>query len=91
MENAQLRTSTKSCGPKINTLFFTGVNTDQCVTTTMEDAYFHDYNALLLSDTTSTSSPDYCKDAVVFNAKNCWGFVADTSRFANAEVFERDR
>ena len=72
----------------INTLFFTGVNTDQCVTTTMEDAYFHDYNALLLSDAASTSSPDYCKDAVVFNAKNRWGFVADTERFAEARPFE---
>ncbi|AHY48338.1 Amidases related to nicotinamidase (plasmid) [Rubrobacter radiotolerans] len=72
----------------INTLFFTGVNTDQCVTTTMEDAYFHDYNAILLEDATSTSSPGYCKDAVVFNAKNCWGFSTTTEKFAAAEPFE---
>lgn len=74
----------------INTVFLTGVNTDQCVTTTMEDAYFRDYNAILLSDATSTSSPDYCKDAVVFNAKQCWGFVMTTEQFANAEPFEDD-
>jgi len=72
----------------INTLFFTGVNTDQCVTTTMEDAYFRDYNAVLLTDGTATSSPGYCKDAVVFNANNCWGFTMSTEAFANAQPFE---
>lgn len=71
----------------INTLFFSGVNTDQCVTTTMEDAYFHDYNAVLLTDATATSSPDYCKDAVVFNSQNCWGFTMTTESFANPEPF----
>lgn len=72
----------------INTLFFTGVNTDQCVTTTMEDAYFRDYNCVLLEDATSTSSPDYCKQAVVFNTKQCWGFVTTTEQLAAAEPFD---
>lgn len=72
----------------INTLYFTGVNTDQCVNTTMEGAYFHDYNAVLLADATSTSSPAYCKDTVLFNAKNCWGFVTTTDHFANPQPFE---
>lgn len=71
----------------INTLFFTGVNTDQCVTTTMEDAYFRDYNAVLLRDGTATSSPDYCKDSVIFNANNCWGFSMDTEAFAAPQPF----
>jgi ureidoacrylate peracid hydrolase len=71
----------------INTLYFSGVNTDQCVTTTMEDAYFRDYNAVLLEDATATSSPAFCKDAVVFNAKNCWGFVTTTNGLANAAPF----
>lgn len=66
----------------INTLFFTGVNIDQCVTTTMEDAYFHDYNAVLLEDGCATSSPAYCKDAVLFNARHCWGFTMTTEDFA---------
>jgi ureidoacrylate peracid hydrolase len=68
----------------INTLFFSGVNVDQCVGTTMQGAYFRDYNCVLLEDATSTSSPDYCKKAVVFNAKQCWGFVTDTQKFASA-------
>lgn len=74
----------------INTLFLAGVNTDQCVTTTMEDTYFRDYNAVLLEDATATSSPGYCKDTVVFNAKNCWGFVTITRNFANAEAYTKE-
>ncbi|MDB5621460.1 MAG: nicotinamidase-like amidase [Devosia sp.] len=67
----------------ITTLYLAGVNIDQCVTTTMEDACFRDYNAVLLEDACATSSPDYCRQAVVYNAKNCWGFVMDTQAFAN--------
>lgn len=73
----------------INTLFFTGVNTDQCVSTTMQGAYFRDYNVVLLSDATSTSSPAYCKDTVVFNTKQCWGFVTNTENFSKAQPFSR--
>ncbi len=72
----------------INTLYFGGVNTDQCVTTTMEEAYFRDYNVVLLEDATATSSPAYCKEAVLFNTRQCWGFVTDTERLANAQPFE---
>ena len=73
----------------INTLYFTGVNTDQCVTTTMEAAYFGDYNAVLLSDGTATSSPDFCQQAVEHNAKNCWGFTMTTHDFAHPEVVQQ--
>ncbi|MGW3783998.1 cysteine hydrolase family protein [Micromonospora chokoriensis] len=68
----------------IRTLLFGGVNTDQCVSTTVEDAYFRDYATVLLTDATATSSPAYCKDAVVFNSQQCWGFTTDTARFAAA-------
>ena len=71
----------------ISTLFFTGVNVDQCVATTMEEAYFRDYNCVLLEDGCATSSPDYCKKSVVFNAKQCWGFSTTTDKFARAEPF----
>ena len=53
----------------------------------MEDAYFRDYNAVLLEDASATSSPDYCKKAVVFNAKNCWGFAMTTEQLANPSAF----
>ncbi len=73
----------------VSTLYLAGVNIDQCVTTTMEDAYFRDYNAVLLEDACATSSPDFCQQAVVFNAKNCWGFVTNTSSFANPVPVQR--
>ena len=72
----------------IQTLFLAGVNVDQCVTTTMEDAYFRDYNTVLLEDACATSSPDFCKQAVVFNAQNCWGFSMTLDQFADPVPFE---
>lgn len=33
---------------------------------------------------TATSSPEYCKDTVVCNAQQCWGFTTDTARLAGA-------
>ncbi|MFC3500449.1 cysteine hydrolase family protein [Micromonospora krabiensis] len=66
----------------IRTLFLAGVNVDQCVSATMEEAYFLDYGVVLVEDATATSSPGYCKEAVIFNAKQCWGFVTTTDRFA---------
>jgi ureidoacrylate peracid hydrolase len=75
----------------IETLFLTGVNIDQCVTTTMEDAYFHDHNAVLVEDACATSSPDFCKDAVLFNAKQCWGFVTTSGAMAATQPFEPGR
>jgi ureidoacrylate peracid hydrolase len=74
----------------IETLFLTGVNIDQCVTTTMEDAYFHDHNAVLVADACATSSPGYCYDAVVFNAKQCWGFVTTSIDVAESTPFADD-
>ncbi|WP_022803005.1 cysteine hydrolase family protein [Deinococcus ficus] len=71
----------------IETLLFAGVNIDQCVTTTMEEAYFRDYNAVLIEDACATSSPDYCQQAVVFNARNCWGFSLTTEQLAAATPF----
>ncbi|WP_052351863.1 cysteine hydrolase family protein [Deinococcus pimensis] len=72
----------------ISTLFLAGVNIDQCVSTTMEDAYFRDYNAVLVEDACATSSPDFCQQAVVFNARQCWGFSLTTEQFANATPFD---
>ena len=66
----------------IATLYFTGVNVDQCVATTMEEACFRDYNCVLLEDACATSSPDYCRKSVVFNAKQCWGFSTTVAKFA---------
>ena len=70
----------------LKTLLFAGVNTDQCVSATMQDACFRDYNVLLIEDATATSNPDYCKQAVLYNTRLCWGFVTSTASLRAAKA-----
>jgi ureidoacrylate peracid hydrolase len=60
----------------VKTLFIGGVNMDQCVMTTLEDASFLGYDTILVEDATATTSPDYCVQAVLYNVKLLFGFVA---------------
>jgi nicotinamidase-related amidase len=60
----------------VRTLLIAGVNMDQCVMTTLEDATFLGYNAVLLEDCTATTSPHYCVQSVLYNVKLLFGFVA---------------
>ena len=60
----------------IKTLFIGGVNMDQCVMTTLEDASFLGYDTILIGDATATTSPDFCVQAVLYNVKLLFGFVA---------------
>ncbi len=62
------------------TLLFAGVNADQCVMVTLQDANFLGYDCILLSDCTATTSPDYCMLATLYNVKQCFGFVTDSQR-----------
>lgn len=61
------------------TLFFSGVNADQCVMTTLQDANFLGYDCILLKDCTATTSPDYCLQATLYNVNQCFGFVTDSA------------
>lgn len=60
------------------TLLFGGVNADQCVMATLQDANFLGYDCILLRDCTATTSPDYCLQATFYNVKQCFGFVSDS-------------
>ncbi len=60
------------------TLLFAGVNLDQCVLHTLADANFLGYDCVLLDDCAATSSPDYCREATLYNIKRCFGFVAES-------------
>jgi nicotinamidase-related amidase len=60
---------------RIRTLFFTGVNTDQCVGGTYQDCFSKGYDCILLGDGCGTTSPGFAQDMVEFNAANTWGFV----------------
>lgn len=60
------------------TLFFAGVNGDQCVMTTLQDASFLGYDVLMLDDCTATTSPAYCMEATRYNVKLLFGFMTDS-------------
>ena len=66
------------------TLFFTGVNADQCVMATLQDANFLGYDCVLVKDCTATTSPEYCWQATLYNVKQCFGFVTDSAAILNA-------
>lgn len=65
------------------TLFFAGVNADQCVMATLQDANFLGYDCILLEDCTATTSPEFCWQATLYNVKQCFGFVSDSIHLLN--------
>jgi nicotinamidase-related amidase len=68
----------------VKTLLIGGVNMDQCVMTTLEDASFLGYDTILIEDATATTSPDYCVQAVLYNVKLLFGFVAQSTAVLSA-------
>lgn len=66
------------------TLLFAGVNADQCVVVTLQDANFLGYDCILLKDCTATTSPEYCWHATLYNVKQCFGFVAESTDLIEA-------
>lgn len=62
----------------ITTLLFSGVNTDRCVFSTLQDAGFLGYDCVLLADACSTPSPAYVSKAIHFIVQQLHGFVATT-------------
>jgi nicotinamidase-related amidase len=69
---------------EIDTLLFAGVNLDQCVLCTLQDANFRGYGCVLLEDCCATLSPDFCVAATLFNVRRCFGFVATSRDLAAA-------
>ncbi len=68
----------------ISTLLFGGVNADQCVMCTLQDANFLGYDCVLLDDCAATTSPDFCLEATRYNVKQCFGFVAQSDALIGA-------
>ncbi len=64
----------------IRTALFAGVNTDQCVLHSLTDANFLGYGCVLVEDCCATTSPDFCREAAVWNVKKCFGFVTDSKK-----------
>lgn len=67
-----------------STLFFAGVNIDQCVMVTLQDANFLGYDCILVKDCAATTSPDYCLKATLYNVNQCFGFVTDSLSLVKA-------
>lgn len=68
----------------IRSILFTGVNVDQCVLHSLTDANFLGYGCILLEDCCSTSSPDFCAEATIWNVKKIFGFVCQSSDVLDA-------
>lgn len=73
----------------IRTLLVAGVNMDQCVMTTLEDASFLGYDTILLEDCTATTSPEYCVQSVLYNVKLLFGFVTSSQSVRDALAKEK--
>jgi nicotinamidase-related amidase len=69
---------------RVDTLFFGGVNADQCVLCTLQDANFLGYDCVILEDCAATTSPAYCMDATLYNVRQCFGFTAPSTALLGA-------
>jgi nicotinamidase-related amidase len=54
----------------INTLFHAGVNTDQCVMATLQDAAFLGYDNILVTDCAATTSPAHVLEGAMYNMRS---------------------
>jgi len=72
-------------------LLFSGVNADQCVMCTLQDANFLGYDCVLVKDCTATTSPEFCLQATLYNVKQCFGFVTDSQVISNAILENREK
>ena len=61
----------------ITTLLFAGVNTDQCVGGSLQDAFSKGWDCILLKDASGTTSPEFATECIEFNCARTWGFVSD--------------
>lgn len=68
----------------VTTLLFAGVNADQCVMCTLQDANFLGCDCVLLPDCTATTSPPFCMQATLYNVRQCLGFVAQSADLTSA-------
>ncbi|MAM09405.1 MAG: isochorismatase [Rhizobiaceae bacterium] len=62
----------------VATVLFAGVNADQCVLCTLQDANFLGYDCILVEDCAATTSPQFCMDATLYNIRQCFGFVCSS-------------
>lgn len=59
----------------LRTLLFAGVNTDQCVAGSLQDAFAKGWDCVLVREACGTSSPGFARECVEHNCARSWGFV----------------
>ena len=69
---------------RVDTLLFAGVNLDQCVMATLQDASCLGYDCLLVDDCAATTSPAFCADATRYNVRQCYGFTTSADALIEA-------
>ncbi|KAH7028820.1 isochorismatase family protein [Microdochium trichocladiopsis] len=67
----------------IRTLLFAGVNTDQCVLATVQDASNKGFDTVLLRDGCGTTSPEFARQMVDYNCQKSWGFISTCDALAD--------
>jgi nicotinamidase-related amidase len=68
----------------VTTLLFAGVNLDQCVLCTLQDASFRGYGCVLVEQCCATTSPAFCTESTLYNIRQCFGFVTSGETLAAA-------
>ena len=66
----------------VRTLLFGGVNTDQCVLSSLQDACHSGWDCVLLRDACGTTSPDAAREAAEWNCRKVWGFQTSCKELA---------
>jgi len=70
----------------VTTLMFAGVNADQCVLCTLQDANFRGYTACC-SRIVPQHSPDYCMAATILqHSASCFGFIVRSASLTHQLV-----
>lgn len=64
-------------------LLFAGINTDQCVLATIQDASNQGFDTILLKDGCGTTSPDFARETAEYNCRKSWGFVSSCKTMAD--------
>lgn len=68
-----------------NTLLFAGINTDQCLLSTMADAYSWGWDVIMLRDCTGTATKmKGAQELVEYNVAANMGFVVDSTALVDA-------
>lgn len=70
----------------IRTLLFTGMNTDQCVMSTLQDAHAKGFDTILLKDACATDSPGYAQESAEYNCCRNWGFLSTCTALSEAAI-----